>query len=95
MDRHYVEGISFEDVRLAHEKDKELELEFGMTFLTYWFDEGRHTTFCLIDAPSPDLITEAHERAHGQVPNDVVTVDPAEVLSFMGRIADIPADQSE
>ena len=28
------------------------------------------------------------------MPNDVVTVDPAEVLSFMGRIADIPADQS-
>lgn len=94
MDRHYVEGVAFEDVRLAHEKDKELELEFGITFVTYWFDEGRHTTFCLIEAPNPELIAEVHERAHGGVPNDVVPVDQEAVLSFMGRIADIPADQS-
>ncbi len=94
MDRHYVEGITFDDVKLAHEMDKELEREYGMKFLTYWHDEGRHTTFCLIEAPNPELITEAHERAHGLVPNDIVPVDQEAVLSFMGRIADIPVDQS-
>ena len=94
MDRHFSEGVTFDDIRYAHVEDQKIESEFGLKFLTYWFDEERQTTFCLIDAPSPDVITEAHTKAHGNVPNLITPVDQESVFSFMGRIADITPDQS-
>lgn len=92
LDRHYIDGISEKDVVMAHEQDLSMQDEYGAKFITYWFDEGRHTTFCLVSAPSQETITEVHSAAHGQIPNDVVEVDQTEVMSFMGRIADIPAN---
>jgi class 3 adenylate cyclase len=35
-------------------------------------------------------VTGIHAEAHGQIPNDVVEEEQTDVLSFMGRIADIP-----
>ncbi len=92
LDRHYIDGISEKDVVLAHEQDLSMQDEYGAKFITYWFDEGRHTTFCLVSAPSQETISEVHSAAHGEIPNDVVEVDQTEVMSFMGRIADIPSD---
>ena len=94
MDRHFAEGVTFDDIRSSHIEDQKLESEFGLKFLTYWFDEERQTTFCLVDAPSPELITEAHSKAHGDVPNLIIPVDQQSVFSFMGRIADIALDRS-
>ena len=91
LDRHYVEGIGESDIAMAHEQDLAIQDEYGAKFLTFWFDEGRHTTFCLVSADSSDLISTIHNRTHGQIPNDVVEVDQTEIMSFMGRIADIPA----
>lgn len=79
---------------MAHEADSRLESKYDVRFLTYWFDEGRGTTFCLVSAPGADSISEIHAEAHGAIPNDVVEVDQAAVLSFMGRIADIPSGES-
>jgi class 3 adenylate cyclase len=93
LDRHYVEGVDFEDIASAHEQDMELQAEYGVKFITYWFDEGRYTTFCLVSAPSAELITTIHSMAHGKIPNDVMEVDQSEVMSFMGRIADIPTEE--
>ena len=93
MDRHHIEGISWEDVQAAHKLDLVLQSKYDATFLTYWFDEGRHTTFCLIAAPSASSVTGIHSEAHGQIPNDVVEVEQTDVLSFMGRIADIPSGE--
>ncbi|NQW19776.1 MAG: DUF4242 domain-containing protein [Chloroflexi bacterium] len=92
LDRHYIEGVGEKAIALAHEQDLSVASEYGAKFLTYWFDEGRHTTFCLVSAPSADLISTMHSKAHGDIPNDVVEVDQSDVLSFMGRIADIPAN---
>ncbi|HIF72689.1 MAG TPA: DUF4242 domain-containing protein [Dehalococcoidia bacterium] len=80
----------------AHAMDMALQDEYDAKFITYWFDEGRHTTFCLVSAPSSDLISTIHAKAHGKIPNDVVEVDQTEVMPFMGRIAAIPtADQQD
>jgi hypothetical protein len=38
MDRHDLKGHSAADVAEAHRKDLEVQDEFGVTFLTYWFD---------------------------------------------------------
>ena len=96
LDRHYVEGIGDDDIAAAHEMDLQLQGEYDAKFITFWFDEGRHTTFCLVSAPSADLITTIHAKSHGQIPNDVTEVDQNEIMSFMGRSADIPkSDQKD
>ena len=80
-----------EQVIAAHDLDLAMQNEYDAQFLTYWFDEGRHTTFCLVMAKSADLISTIHSNTHGSIPNDIAEVNQSEILSFMGRIADIPA----
>jgi class 3 adenylate cyclase len=92
MDRHYSGDTTWHQIQYDHAKDLALQEEFGVQFLTYWFDEGRQTTFCLVSAPSTDVIEDVHAAAHGAIPNDVVEVDQGAVMSFMGRVADMPAD---
>lgn len=41
MDHHYIEGVLWDDINFALEKDLELQGDFDATMLTHWFDEGR------------------------------------------------------
>ena len=88
MDRHQKIGITWEEIRIAHEKDLKVQDEYGVKFLTYWFDPGRHTTFCLVEAADESALTEVHSNAHGEIPVDIMPVDAETVLSFMGRMSD-------
>ena len=92
MDRHFMEGASRQAIADAHEKDLELQSKHGVKFLTYWFDEERSTAFCLVDAPDKESIQNAHNEAHGDVPHEIITVDPLVVESFLGRIDDPVVD---
>ena len=74
MNHHHVEGIEWKDVQLALEQDPKIHGKYDAHFLTYWFDEGHHTTFCLVSAPSAEAVTGLHSEAHGQIPNEVVEV---------------------
>jgi hypothetical protein len=47
MDRHDVLGATAADIADAHRKDLEIQDQYGVRFLTYWFDQQRGTTFCL------------------------------------------------
>jgi class 3 adenylate cyclase len=92
MDRHYnPEGATPHAVAIAHERDLMTEDKYGVHFITYWFDEARATTFCLVDAPNKDTIQRVHDEAHGNVPSEIIEVDPAVVKAFLGRIKDPPA----
>lgn len=96
MDRHFIEGASQQAIADAHEKDLKLQDKFGVKFLTYWFDEERSTAFCLVDAPDEETIKVAHKEAHGDVPHEIITVDPSVVEAFLGRIDDpAPASASD
>jgi class 3 adenylate cyclase len=88
MDRHYIEGATRHAVADAHQKDLALQDKYHVKFLTYWFDEMRCTAFCLIEAPNRETIEQAHDEAHGSVPNEVLEVDPSVVDAFLGRIKD-------
>ncbi|MGE5062374.1 MAG: nickel-binding protein, partial [Betaproteobacteria bacterium] len=90
MDRHYIEGATRHAVADAHQKDLALQDKYNIKFLTYWFDEARCTAFCLIEAPNRNTIEQAHNEAHGSVPNEVLEVDPSVVDAFLGRIKDPP-----
>jgi Protein of unknown function (DUF4242) len=85
MDRHDVsDGVTAEDIARIHQEDLKIQHEFSCRGFTYWFDGQRKTAFCLIEAPNAEAIREMHDRAHGQVPHQVIEVDPILVESFLG-----------
>ena len=45
MDLHQISGASPQDLAEAHKKDLELQDEFGVKMLTYWYDNERGTAF--------------------------------------------------
>jgi class 3 adenylate cyclase len=88
MDRHDMEGATAKAAADAHQKDLKLQAKYGVKMLTYWFDEGRGSAFCLVDAPAEDKVTQLHAEAHGAIPNKIIEVDPHAVATFLGRIED-------
>ena len=67
LDRHDLSGLTASDIAEAHRKDLEVQDQYGVRFLTYWFDESRGTGFCLIDAPDIKTAMRVHDEAHGDV----------------------------
>jgi class 3 adenylate cyclase len=88
MDRHYTEDATRQTIANAHEKDLEIQDKHNCKFITYWFDDERHTGFCLVDAPSKEALQNAHNEAHGGVAHEILEVDPTIVKSFLGRVKD-------
>lgn len=89
MDRHDVsESVTAETIAQLHQEDLRIQQQFDCRGLTYWFDDKRKTAFCLIEAPNPQALKEMHDHAHGQVPHQIIEVDPGIVESFLGRIQD-------
>jgi class 3 adenylate cyclase len=89
----YVEDATRHAIAQAHEKDLEIQAEYGVNFLTYWFDEARCTYFCLVTAPNKEAVQKTHAHAHGLVANEIIEVDPTVVNAFLGRIKDpVPAE---
>jgi class 3 adenylate cyclase len=83
LDRHDLAGATAGDLAGAHLKDVAAQDEFGVRFLTYWFDYDRQTAFCLADGPDRDAVNKVHAAAHGQVANEVIEVDPAVMQRFL------------
>jgi class 3 adenylate cyclase len=83
-----MKGTTAAEVAAAHLKDLAIQDRYGVKFLTYWFDEERGTTFCLVDAPDKERAQQVHRIAHGDVAGDVIDVDLSAVEAFLGRISD-------
>ncbi len=94
MDRHDVPGATAADIAEAHVRDLAMEARHDVQFLTYWFDLERGTAFCLAKAPASRNMIEVHREAHGQIPNDIITVSEDNVLRFLGTISD-PVDHTQ
>jgi class 3 adenylate cyclase len=95
LDRHDAGEASAEDVANLHVKDLEIQDKYGVKFLTYWYDAGRRTTFCLVDAPDKATADKVHAEAHGHVANDMIAVDISAVEAFLGRIQDPPSAKTK
>ena len=90
MDRHYFgDSATWEDIKQAHEKDLALQDQFGVKMLTYWYDESRHTGFCLGETENKEDLVRLHEQAHGSIPNEVISVQPELVQAFLGDLPDM------
>lgn len=88
MDRHDLAGTSAADVADAHRRDLAIQDDYGVKFLTYWFDQRRGTAFCLVDAPDAATAQCVHQKAHGFIAGEVVEVALSAVEAFLGRIHD-------
>jgi len=91
LDRHEIDGVTAEDVALAHVRDLEVQHKYGVRYLTYWFDYNVGRAFCLAEAPSAQAAEAVHKEAHGLVASSIIEVDPTAVVSFLGRIQDTSA----
>ena len=88
LDRHDIKGVKATDVAALHLKDLEIQDRYGVKYLTYWFDEERGTTFCLVDAPDETFAERVHREAHGGVAYKILPVDLSAVEAFLGRVGD-------
>jgi class 3 adenylate cyclase len=88
MDRHDLKGVTAAEVAEAHKKDLAIQDQYGVRYMTYWFDEARGTTFCLVDAPDKEAAECVHREAHGHIAGEVLEVPLAAVEAFLGRISD-------
>ncbi len=95
LDRHDMVEQSAEETARLHIKDLEIQDQYGVKFLTYWYDAERRTTFCLVDAPDKATADRVHAEAHGYVANEMIEVDLSAVEAFLGRIHDPPSANTE
>jgi class 3 adenylate cyclase len=90
MDRHDFTGLTAVDAAKMHLKDLAVQGQFGVQFLTYWFDDDRQAAFCLAKAPSSDAVEAVHRESHGSLPGHIIEVDRQMVERFIGGIVDHP-----
>jgi class 3 adenylate cyclase len=88
MDRHEFNAITAEDAAQAHVQDIAVQDQFGVRFLTYWFDDERQTAFCLAKAPNAGAVEDVHRATHGFMAYEIIEVDPRMVEMFMGGIVE-------
>jgi hypothetical protein len=75
MDIHqHVEGLTGDAVAGAHEKDLQVQEQYGVKYLKYWYDEGTGKVFCLVEAPSKEAAATVHREAHGLVADEIIEV---------------------
>jgi class 3 adenylate cyclase len=94
MDRHEFSGLTAAEAAEAHLRDLAVQGQFGVRFLTYWFDEDRQTAFCLATAASKDAVEGVHRASHGFMAYQIIEVDQATVERFMGGITEHPPGEA-
>ena len=75
LDWHDVpEGVTAEDMALAHLRDLQLQDRYGARYMSYWFDPDRGSAFCLVEAPSEVEANAVHLAAHGIIASRIIEV---------------------
>jgi hypothetical protein len=80
--------LSSEDVKLIDG----INADEGVRWLFSFLSADRHRTYCLYEAPSPDAIIAAAQRAN--VPADAVVEVGAAAPVLAGRLRDWAASQA-
>jgi hypothetical protein len=75
MDVHdHVEGLAADAVAAAHQSDLEVQTNYGVRYLRYWFDEASGKVFCRWRAPDTAAAEPVHREAHGLVADYIMPV---------------------
>ena len=74
-----------EDVAAAHQRDLEIQGDFGVEFLSYWVSaETGGKAFCLANSPDEDSLRAVHKVAHGLMPHNIIQIEESSLASLMG-----------
>ena len=90
LDRHDVPGATPADVAAAHAADLGVQDEFGVTYLTYWFEPTSGAVFCLAEGPDIESVDKVHRRSTGLTATTIVEVEPGPVQAFFGTLPNYP-----
>jgi len=90
MDRHDLTGVTAADVAAAHLQDLEVQGQYGVQFVNYWFDYELQHAFCLARAPNAEAVETVHRVSHGLMPRQIIKVDESALDRFMGGIVEHP-----
>jgi class 3 adenylate cyclase len=94
LDRHQIDGVTAPEVAAAHELDLNVQDQYGVRYLTYWFDEGEGTVFCLAEGPDREALEKVHREAHGLIADNVIEVGEGPINSFLGDLPRHPPGEA-
>ena len=86
LDRHNVPGATAAEVAAAHELDLALQDKYHVRYVTYWFDEGEGSVFCLAEGPDRESLEAVHRDAHGLVADNIIEVGEGPINAFLGDV---------
>jgi hypothetical protein len=76
MDHHkHVEGLTADAVAEAHQKDLEIQDEYGVKYHRYCYNEESGEVFCLAEAPNKEAAEAVHREAHGLVADEITEAE--------------------
>ena len=59
-------------------------------YLTYWFDPGVGSVFCLAEGPSKEAVAAVHQESHGSIASAIIEVEPEPLHAFLGALPEHP-----
>lgn len=84
LDRHNVPGVTPTEIAAAHKLDLTVQENYGVRYLTYWFDDDEGTAFCLAEGPDRESLEAVHRESHGLVADNVIEVGEGPINAFLG-----------
>jgi class 3 adenylate cyclase len=84
LDRHDVAGASAADIAAAHQLDLAVQDQYGVRYVTYWFDDHAGTVFCLAEGPDRAAVETVHREAHGLMADNLIEVGDGPINAFLG-----------
>jgi class 3 adenylate cyclase len=84
LDRHKVLGATAPEIAAAHQLDVAVQDEYGVRYVTYWFDENEGTVFCLAEGRDRASVEAVHREAHGLMADNVIEVGEGPINAFLG-----------
>jgi len=69
----------------VHKKDLAAQGEFGVNFIKYWVNEQEGKVYCLAESNSEASMFDAHQKAHGLVPDYIMQVKEGMEAKLNGK----------
>jgi class 3 adenylate cyclase len=85
LDRHDAPGATAAEIAAAHELDLAVQDKYQVRYVTYWFDDGEGTVFCLAEGPNRESLEAVHREAHGLVADNIIEVGDGPINAFLGE----------
>ena len=79
-----VEGLTPEAIETAHSRDLELQHQYGVTLMKYWYDVNTRTAFCLMLGPNKEACIALHGNAHGMLAAEIFEVTEGKEPDIVG-----------